>query len=152
MDHAYRVEINRILQQVEKGTKAEDIARNSYPHIEKLQWLSAEEGSRETASAFFQEGNNLEMHVAPVYRKQKLTGYLRFDYHRSLVDTNGLMLRTQLSLAALFAMLLGVLLYLRKHLLKPFDRVRKLPGELAKGHWKGIVKEEKSRYAHDFLL
>ena len=62
------------------------------------------------------------------------------------------MLRTQLSLAALFAMLLGVLLYLRKHLLKPFDRVRKLPGELAKGHWKGIVKEEKSRYAHDFLL
>lgn len=42
MDHAYRVEINRILQQVEKGTKAEDIARNSYPHIEKLQWLSAE--------------------------------------------------------------------------------------------------------------
>ena len=61
MDHAYRVEINRILQQVEKGTKAEDIAQNSYPHIEKLQWLSAEEGSRETASAFFQEGNNLEM-------------------------------------------------------------------------------------------
>lgn len=55
MDHAYRVEINRILQQVEKGTKAEDIARNSYPHIEKLQWLSAEEGNRETASAFFQE-------------------------------------------------------------------------------------------------
>ncbi len=52
MDHAYRVEINRILQQVEKGTKAEDIAQNSYPHIEKLQWLSAEEGSRETASAF----------------------------------------------------------------------------------------------------
>ena len=82
MDHAYRVEINRILQQVEKGTKAEDIARNSYPHIEKLQWLSAEEGSRETASAFFQEGNNLDMHVVPVYRKQKLTGYLRFDYHR----------------------------------------------------------------------
>ncbi|MFQ9721514.1 MAG: hypothetical protein ACLRY6_01415 [[Clostridium] innocuum] len=27
MDHAYRVEINRILQQVEKGTKAEDIAQ-----------------------------------------------------------------------------------------------------------------------------
>ena len=79
MDHAYRVEINRILQQVEKGTKAEDIARNSYPHIEKLQWLSAEEGNRETASAFFQEGNNLEMHVAPVYRKQKLTGYLPTD-------------------------------------------------------------------------
>ena len=60
MDHAYRVEINRILQQVEKGTKAEDIARNSYPHIEKLQWLSAEEGSRETASAFFQEHPSTE--------------------------------------------------------------------------------------------
>ena len=63
-----------------------------------------------------------------------------------------MLLRTQLSLAALFAVLLSVLLYLKKHLLKPFDRVRDLPGELAKGHWKGIVKEEKSRYAHDFLL
>lgn len=137
MDHAYRVEINRILQQVEKGTKAEDIAQNSYPHIEKLQWLSAEEGSRETASAFFQEGNNLEMHVAPVYRKQKLTGYLRFDYHRSLVDTNGLMLRTQLSLAALFAMLLGVLLYLRKHLLKPLIECVSFPVSLRRDIGRG---------------
>ena len=71
MDHAYRVEINRILQQVEKGTKAEDIAQNSYPHIEKLQWLSAEEGSRETASAFFQEGNNLEMACGTRLQKAK---------------------------------------------------------------------------------
>lgn len=78
---------------MEKGTKAEDIAQNSYLHIEKLQWLSAEGGSRETASASFQGGNNLEMYVAPVYREQKLIGYLRFDYYRSLVDTNGLMLR-----------------------------------------------------------
>ena len=151
-DHAYRVEINRILQQVEKGVKEKDIALNSYPHIEKLQWLSAKEGSREAASAFFEEGNNQDMHVEPIYKEQQLTGYLRFDYHRSLVDAKGLLLRTQLSLAALFAVLLSVLLYLKKHLLKPFDRVRDLPGELAKGHWKGIVKEEKSRYAHDFLL
>ena len=151
-DHAYRVEINRILQQVEKGVKEKDIALNSYPHIEKLQWLSAKEGSREAASAFFEEGNNQDMHVEQIYKEQQLTGYLRFDYHRSLVDAKGLLLRTQLSLAALFAVLLSVLLYLKKHLLKPFDRVRDLPGELAKGHWKGIVKEEKSRYAHDFLL
>ena len=151
-DHAYRVEINRILQQVEKGVKEKDIALNSYPHIEKLQWLSAKEGSREAASAFFEEDNNQDMHVEPIYKEQQLTGYLRFDYHRSLVDAKGLLLRTQLSLAALFAVLLSVLLYLKKHLLKPFDRVRDLPGELAKGHWKGIVKEEKSRYAHDFLL
>ena len=60
-DHAYRVEINRILQQVEKGVKEKDIALNSYPHIEKLQWLSAKEGSREAASAFFEEGNNQDM-------------------------------------------------------------------------------------------
>ena len=64
MDHAYRVEINRILQQVEKGTKAEDIAQNSYPHIEKLQWLSAEEGSRETAAAFDYIGIREEMKKA----------------------------------------------------------------------------------------
>ena len=43
------------------------------------------------------------MHVEPIYKEQQLTGYLRFDYHRSLVDAKGLLLRTQLSLAALFA-------------------------------------------------
>ena len=113
MDHAYRVEINRILQQVEKGTKAEDITEQLSAYRKAA--MAVRRGRKQRSSlCLFPGGNNLEMHVAPVYRKQKLTGYLRFDYHRSLVDTNGLMLRTQLSSPLLFAMLLGVLLYLRE--------------------------------------
>lgn len=151
-DQSYRVEINRITQLVSDGIRLDELSMRDFPHIENIQWITAEEVKQENASAFFETDNHQDLSIEPVYKKQKLEGYLRFDYHRSAVDTSGLMLRTQLALGVLCAILLGVLLYLRKHLLKPFDQVRSLPGELAKGHWKGIVKEEKSRYAHEFLL
>ena len=151
-DHAYRVEISRITQLVTNGTPLADISLDAYPHMEEVRWLSAEAAEQEAASVFFEAGNSMDMSIEPIYDKQSLQGYLRFDYQRTYADVGTLMVWTQLSLAILAAVLLGVLLYLRKHLLKPFAQVQRLPQELARGHWKGIVKEEKSRYVHEFLL
>ena len=54
-------------------------------------------------------------------------------------------LTLNLSLGAMALVLLGVLLYVRQKILKPFDRLTELPYELSKGNLNAPIQESKSR-------
>ena len=49
-------------------------------------------------------------------------------------------------LAVMEVFLLVILLYLKYRVLKPFHQMCELPYELAHGHLKGIIKEEKNQF------
>ena len=67
------------------------------------------------------------------------------------MSLGGVMVTVQAGLALMAAFVVGILLYLKYRVIRPFNRVSELPYELAKGHLKGEVKQEKNRYFGDFL-
>lgn len=79
-----------------------------------------------------------------------MAGYLRFDYQRAGSGRQFLFwIQGALLLMELFV--LGVLIYLRSHLVQPFHRMREMTYELSKGNLQGEVKAEKNQYLGKFL-
>lgn len=76
----------------------------------------------------------------------------RFDYET--VDSaykTRLIAGMNISLGVMAAVMLGVLLFVRLRLLKPFHSLRELPYELSKGNLTVPLKENKSRYFGRFI-
>lgn len=73
----------------------------------------------------------------------------RIEYAEKHTDNNRVYVNCA---AALFAaILLGTLLYLRQTVIKPFDEIREMPFELAKGDLTVPLKERRTRYFGRFL-
>lgn len=53
-------------------------------------------------------------------------------------------------LGALFLLVAGLLYYIRRHIIAPFDRLSDVPKELAKGNLAVPISEEKSRFFGEF--
>ena len=82
--------------------------------------------------------------------KAYLAGYLRFDYQRA-ASGRQLLFWMQGALFVMELFLLGVLFYLRVHLIQPFHRMRDMTYELSKGNLQGEVKAEKNQFFGKFL-
>lgn len=148
----YNVEINRIYQSLSEGNIPDRLALRSYDYIKEVSFVDAKlMDDRQTLQPFFESKNNLESQIMPLYEKEVLTGFLRFDYERKDWNRSRIMWITQVFLGAMGLYLFIILLYLKWKLIKPFANMSRLPYELAKGHLKGAVKEEKSRYFGEFL-
>ena len=73
----------------------------------------------------------------------------RIEYAEKHTDNNRVYVNCA---AALFAaILLGTLVYLRQTVIKPFDEIREMPFELAKGDLTVPLKERRTRYFGRFL-
>ncbi|MDE5824186.1 MAG: HAMP domain-containing histidine kinase, partial [Lachnospiraceae bacterium] len=80
----------------------------------------------------------------------QLAGYLRFDYQQAVFGRQFFFwIQGALFLMELF--LLGVLFYLRAHLIQPFHRMQDITYELSKGNLQGEVKAEKNQFLGKFL-
>ena len=60
------------------------------------------------------------------------------------------MLIINLVLCAVFLMMVGLLLYIYRHIIAPFDRLNEVPQELARGNLAVPIPEEKSRFFGKF--
>lgn len=127
----YRVEAQRIAHHIENG---EDYSLADYRyiiHVEKL-------------SGGFAEGDS-------DYLIKEIDGvYYRFDY-RLPCDNGQAVLTFNVCFAVAAVLVLGVLGYVYVRILRPFDKLRHYPAELAKGHLTIPLKEEKNRYFGQFL-
>lgn len=151
-ERMYNIEISRIHNSLSEGISPDRLDLRSYKYVEEISFLKASEAEDEAlAKAFYQKKNSLDMQIRPLYEMGSLKGYFRYDYLRPGDQTYMAFLIAELSVLALSLFLIGILLYLRHRLIKPFHRMSDLPYELAKGHLKGDVKEEKSRYFGRFL-
>ncbi len=86
------------------------------------------------------------------YIIRKIGGELyRFDYTASRSEKSGLILAVDLILAVMAAVVIAVMVFIRQHILAPFDKLKELPYELSKGNLTAPVKESKSRFFGRFL-
>ncbi|MCI8272139.1 MAG: HAMP domain-containing histidine kinase [Erysipelotrichaceae bacterium] len=146
--HAYRIEINRSYHAITEQGSLDAWNGKDCRYVEDVAFLSASASFQET-SLFFEEENR-PYHIRPWYDSQQLKGYLKFFYKEPVSHTYAIWILEAVLLMIACA-ILALLLYIKKHLILPFIRLRELPEELAKGHYKGEIKEEKNRYLGQFL-
>ncbi len=133
-DKSYRVEINRAVKQLEQGITPDTAS------FEQITDIREYDGSAD----FFKADTE--------FVTAKVNGKLwRISYEQKKTSKTGVYLAVNIGLSALFAVLAGVLVYTRRHVLKPFDRLREYPVELSKGNLAQPLREERSRHFGRFV-
>lgn len=150
-NHQYRVEINRIVNQISDVQSITDIDLNQYQYIQNIIFLKVENQTKEEIEKFYASSSNYEAQIQPLYEREKLLGYLKFIYQIPVLGNVNYFLLLQSSLALLELFILLVLIHLKRKIVKPFIALNDLSLQLANGHFKGIVKEEKNHYLGHFM-
>jgi len=126
----YRVEAKRLADEIEETG---NYALEKYPHITGV--FKADDGELYTSDEHYliiEAGGTL-------YRVEYIAGNGKY----SIVAINGVF-------GALFLLLIGLLYYIRGHIIVPFGRLNDVPQELAKGNLAVPIPEEKSRFFGKF--
>ncbi|MCH5340936.1 MAG: HAMP domain-containing histidine kinase [Acetatifactor sp.] len=130
----YQVEINRLCRQLEDG-KSPDLSVCTY-----VTGVRKYNGSKD----FFDSNSS--------YVIREIDGtFYRFDYLPLRENTLRLLLLINIPLLMLLALFLGVMFYLRRQLLKPFDKLVNVPYELSKGILTTPLEENRSRFFGRFV-
>lgn len=131
----YRVEINRLAFQIEQnGLESVDVSRCEFVyHISEF------------GEEFY--------HSQGDYAIREIGGRLyRFDYTTKKNSGNAqIIVMVNVILAIMTAAVFGILFYVRRKILRPFERLTNVPYELSKGNLTLPVKESKNRFFGKFL-
>ena len=128
----FKVETNRVVQEITAGN---EININNYYTI--------------TGICDDRNGNLNDSDLPYVIRE--INGrFYRIEY-RTERSNNGIINFVNGIFILLFSIILGVLLYIRQTILKPFNEISELPYMLAKGNLSVPLKETRSRYFGKFI-
>lgn len=148
---AYKIDMNRIEQQLLSGIALEDIDMTDYEQILSVARLESGEEDKDVLDAFYQIGTDEAVEIHPFFQDGKLDSYLRYTYRFDESDQTRILLLMELGMFLMEGVLLVFLCYIKKHVIRPFTQLITVPYELAKGHLQGEIKEEKSRYFGKFI-
>ena len=128
----YRVEAERIAAEIKTGSYSEE-------SLEKYQSIShVEQLSEENQDRFYEADSD--------YLVKIIDGNIyRFDYVSSSDQSVGL-LAVNGCLATIIVFVIVLLIILRNQIIQPFEQIRDIPFELAKGNLTIPLKETKSKY------
>lgn len=146
----YKVEINRIINSLSKEANLDKLDLRGYQYVKKADYMRIG-ASDQAYEDFFRENDAYQVEIVPAYRDGVVDGFYRFEYISPNDDYRGGLLLLEAAMAIMFLCVMGILLYLKYKLIAPFYRLSTLPGELAKGHLKTEIKEEKSRFFGRFV-
>lgn len=135
----YRVEINRAALEIEENG-SESIDLTKYVYINNIVKFNAD-----SEQDFYNANSE--------YALRQINGDLyRFDYSaKDDTHRRQIVITVNIILGALTAAVLGVLLYIKKTVLKPFRRLTNVPYELSKGNLTMPLKENKNRFFGKFM-
>lgn len=146
----YRIEINRVCQELEKGT--DTISLEAYPRIKNIVSLpqniveEPQNTTEDQQQAFFQGGEN-------DYVIRKINGiYYRIEYETELeVTQRNLIIIMNLALGIMALIMFSITAYISHNLISPFHKIREIPYELSKGNLTVGLKENKNRFFGKFI-
>lgn len=147
----YRVDSNRIVKEIQEVEDIKKINLDTYTYIKDIQFLDAGITDKTVLDNFYLGVNEGNIQIQPFYQESVLKGYVKYVYTMPNINIKQIFSIIQISLLILEGFLLVVLLYLKRKVIMPFQQLTNLPMQLARGHYKGIVKEEKSRYLGKFM-
>lgn len=129
----YRVEISRLVREIENGKT---------PDVSECEYVT---GVAEYSEDFYNAESD--------YVIREIGGKLyRFDYDvRGNTDRTRNILTVNIILGVMAVIIMGVMLYIRFKILKPFEQLTDVPYELSKGNLTAPVKETKNRFFGRFI-
>lgn len=150
-DLGYKAEMNQIMQEFADCGAFFSRDMSEFVYVKKLAFLSLDETDNpERVVTFYQNHNGVHTSVQPLIINQELKGFVRFDYNVR-TRKEGFLWVMEGVLFVVFALVTGLLIYIRERILRPFGVLEEMPYELAKGHLKGEIEENKNRYFGRFL-
>lgn len=137
----YKIEAVRVADEISKvGIKNIDLSKYSF--ITNIEVLSNSNDDK----TFFQ-GENSDYIIREINDK-----YYRIDYinQEARIEKN-VLVAMNIALAAISVLIIGILIFIRFKLIKPFNSMVDVPFELSKGNLTVPLKENKSRYFGQFI-
>lgn len=150
-DLEYKIEMNKIMQGLEGtgGFFKPDLHDMEY--VKEVTFLPTEKSPDvHEIKEFYRNRNGINSFIKPLFIQDELLGYVRFDYELVKRQTGMFWLAEGVLLLSCI-LTLGVLIYIRNKIIKPFSVLSEMPYELSKGHLKSEIKEEKSRFFGKFI-
>ena len=130
----YRVEVSRLVQQIEAGQTAD---LSGCGHVTAVTKYS------DDPQRFYDADSD--------YLIRRIDGELyRFDYNPAVQDDSAL-ITMNIGLICVALLVIGVLLFLRQKILRPFQVLTDVPYQLSKGNLTIPVRESKSRFFGRFV-
>lgn len=126
----YRVEAVRLAREIESSG---EIDLSKYPHLTGI--FTEEDGNLYSSEEHYL--------IVEADGKPYRVEYRIDDDDHSVVILN-------VTLGAVLILVICLMLYIRKNIVVPFDRINNVPGELAKGNLAVPIPEEKSRFFGKF--
>jgi len=153
-DKGYMVEINRIYHDITRGTDPKNVKLDGYRYIMAVKFLSIVASNNETATFFSTAGllPHQEYFVKPMIIDDDFIGYLRFEYENNQSEVQSrIMVIYNIFFIGMVIFALGLLIYIKSTIIKPFHEIHEMPYELSKGHLSKGLKESKNRFFGKFL-
>ena len=130
----YRVEISRLAEEIKNGNE---------PDVSNCRYVFDVVDAEADNSDFYNSNND--------YVIKNINGRLyRFDYRLKDNAYDNVIIILNIILIAVSFLMLIVLLYLRKQIIRPFNKLSDIPYELAKGNLTVPIKENKNRFLGKF--
>lgn len=148
---AYRVEVNRIMNDLQYPFESNDFKNNHYSYVQDISFLEKDKTNQSEVESFYLEDNYNRITIQPWYVENEFVGYVKFIYVPTL-NLNHLFMMLEGGLLLVEVILLLLFWYFKKHIIKPFDQIQEIPILLAKGHYKNDVIVQKSKYMNTYLL
>ncbi len=131
-ERSYRVDIKRVTDLLKAGMLPEEIDVSGYEYVVRVSEFNPDEIT----------SNSYEV-------KQVNEKLYKIEYR--LKRENGWIIAVNIIMATFVILTAGVLIYINKKILKPFNDMKELPRELAKGNLANPIKQEKSKLFGDYL-
>lgn len=143
----YRVEVSRLAKEI-RQYGYENIDLSVCQYVYHVECCTEAFGSRASGirQEFFEETDG-------DYCVRQIDGVLyRFDYRmQNASERKHIEAAVNLALAAMGVLLVSVMLYIRQKMIKPFEALKEIPHELAKGRLAVPLPENKNRFFGRFV-
>ncbi|MBQ9199375.1 MAG: HAMP domain-containing histidine kinase [Lachnospiraceae bacterium] len=149
----YRVEINRLADEIERGNEP-DISQCSYVVAVVAATETDVTDVADDGNEYSSQNNDKPEYVSALFYNsnydyviKNINGKLyRFDYIiNDEADLNG-RIKINIIMIIVSIVMLAILLYIRKQIIKPFYVLSEIPAELARGNLTIPIKENKSKF------
>lgn len=133
----YRVEISRMAELIENNSLPSD-------ELSECRYVTDIVKYSDSPDDFYSADSDYAVRV--------INGELyRFDYTSPADDTGKAAVIINIALSIMSAVTIGIMLYIRTKILRPFKKMSDIPYELSKGNLTPPVKETKSRFFGKFI-
>lgn len=150
VDNGYKIEINRLSYRIKKDFINND--KFVMPDLSDMEYIKDVEYKERMDESFFESGNREGYEIFPVYHAEKIKGYVKVTYIKKTLLQKSYYLIIIIGIILLGVFTAGLLIYIKKYILNPFNKIRNLPEELAKGNLTNeYILEEKSKYLGKFI-